>query len=201
MIEGPRSEVEANEIPDVSIDQFVAFHQPDVRVDDFTIFDTIPSGHKGPFREWVESLAFTVIFVLVFTSYVAQATQVPTESMKPTILVGDHFFLDKIAFPANYPPVIRGYLPHRSIRRLDIIAFKSPTDGNIPFVKRVIGLPGESLEVRSKSVYINGNKLDEPYKIHVDSTTYSPDPWTPEELKIRDNYGPVTVPPDNYFVM
>jgi signal peptidase I len=65
----------------------------------------------------------------------------------------------------------------------------------------VIGLPGETVEVRNKGVYINGNKLDEPYKIHVDSTTYSPDPWTPEELKVRDNYGPVTVPPGSYFVM
>ncbi len=106
-----------------------------------------------------------------------------------------------MAFPANYPAAIRPYLPHRSIKRLDIIAFKSPTDGNIPFVKRVIGLPGDTVEVRSKGLYINGNKLDEPYKIHVDSTIYSSDPWTPEELKVRDNYGPVTVPPNSYFVM
>jgi signal peptidase I len=201
MIEGPASEVEHRNSPDVPLDQFVVFDRPDVRVDEFTVFHTIPTGRKSPFREWVESLAFTVIFVLVFTSYVAQATQVPTESMKPAILVGDHFFLDKIAFPANYPAVIRPYLPRRSIRRLDIIAFKSPTDGNIPFVKRVIGLPGDTLEVRSKAVYVNGHRLDEPYKIHVDSTIYSPDPWTPEELKIRDNYGPVSVPPEKYFVM
>ncbi len=201
MIEEPRSEVERRETPDVTIDQFVAFHRPDVRVDEFIVFDTPAPGRKGPFREWIESLAFTVIFVLVFTSYIAQATQVPTESMKPTILVGDHFFLDKISFPANYPAAIRRYLPHRSIRRLDIIAFKSPTDGNIPFVKRVIGLPGETVEVRGKAVYVHGNKLDEPYKIHVDSTIYSPDPWTPEELKVRDNFGPVTVPADSYFVM
>ncbi len=157
MIEGPRSEVESQETPDVLLGQFVVFHRPDVRLDEFTVFDTSPAGRKGAFREWIESLAFTIIFVLVFTSYVAQATQVPTESMKPTILVGDHFFLDKVAFPANYPAAIRPYLPHRSIKRLDIIAFKSPTDGNIPFVKRVIGLPGDTVEVRSKGLYINGN--------------------------------------------
>src|SRR2546421_6599298 len=156
MIEGPRSEVEGREVPDVSIENFVVFERPDVRLDELIFFNT-PAARKGAFREWIESLVFTVIFVLVFTSYIAQATQVPTESMKPTILVGDHFFLDKIAFPANYPNVIRQYLPHRSIRRLDIIAFKSPTDGNIPFVKRVIGLPGETVEARNKSVYINGN--------------------------------------------
>src|SRR2546429_6055766 len=136
----------------------------------------IQAPRKSAAREWVESLVFSLIFVFFFTTFIAQATQVPTESMKPTILVGDHFFLDKISFPANYPAIIRPILPHRSIRRLDIIAFKSPTDGNIPFVKRVIGLPGETVEVRSKAVYINGKKLDEPYKIHVDSTTYSSDP-------------------------
>src|SRR5215471_11773887 len=150
MIEGPSSEVESSEIPnglpDVALHQFVRFDRPDVRTDELTVFNTAPTLQKGAFREWLESLFFTVIFVLVFTSYVAQATQVPTESMKPTILVGDHFFLDKIIFPANYPTAIRAYLPHRPIRHGDIIAFKSPTEGNIPFVKRVIGLPGERVE-------------------------------------------------------
>src|SRR5437870_12082421 len=174
MIEGPRSEVEGREVPDVSLENFVVFEQPDVRLDELIFFNT-PAPRKGAFREWIESLAFTVIFVLVFTSYIAQATQVPTESMKPTILVGDHFFLDKIAFPANYPAAIRPYLPRRSVKRGDIVAFKSPVDGNIPFVKRVIGVPGDTVEVRDKAVYINGTKLDEPYKIHVDSTTYSSD--------------------------
>src|SRR5436190_24322027 len=58
---------------------------------------------KSAAREWIESLVFSLIFVFFFTTFIAQATQVPTESMKPTILVGDHFFLDKFAFPANYP--------------------------------------------------------------------------------------------------
>jgi len=201
MIEELRSQVEGTEVPDVFLDQFVTFLRPDIRLDELIFFNTLPAGRKGAFREWVESLVFTIIFVLVFTSYIAQATQVPTESMKPTILVGDHFFLDKISFPANYPTAIRGFLPRRSVARLDIIAFKSPTDGNIPFVKRVIGLPGETVEIRDKAVYVNGTKLDEPYKIHVDSTTYSSDAWTPEELKVRDNYGPAVVPANHYFVM
>src|SRR5216117_2639232 len=201
MIEEPTSEEQSVEVPDVLLDQFVEFHRPDVLIEQLIVFDTPPASKKGALREWVESLAFTIIFVLVFTSYVAQATQVPTESMKPTILVGDHFFLDKVAFPANYPAFIDKYLPHRSIKRGDIIAFKSPTDGNIPFVKRVIGMPGDTVEVRNKSVFVNGSQLDEPYKIHVDSTVYGTDPWTPEELKIRDNYGPVTVPANSYLVM
>jgi signal peptidase I len=187
---------------DVPLTQFIPFEKPDVLIGEFHVFDTPgrPVG-KGAFREWIESLAFTIIFVLVFTNYVAQATQVPTESMKPTILVGDHFFLDKVAFPANFPPAVRPYLPHRSIRRGDIIAFKSPTDETIPFVKRVIGTPGDTVEIRSKNVFVNNMALDEPYKIHVDPAIYHDDPWTPEELKIRDNYGPITVPPDSFFAM
>ena len=176
--------------------------KPDVRLEELTVFDTPPAlKTKSQFREWAESLAFTLIFVLVFTSYIAQATQVPTESMKPTILVGDHFFLDKVAFPANYPAVVRPYLPRRSVERGDIVAFRSPIDGNIPFVKRVIGMPGDTIMLKDKSLQINGKILEEPYKIHVDGSVYEDDGWTPEELKIRDNYGPATVPEDSYFVM
>jgi signal peptidase I len=186
--------------PDVRLDDLVQFVRLGIAFDPIRA-DTANGSRKGLVREWVESLAFTIIFVLVFTSYIAQATQVPTESMKPTILVGDHFFLDKIVFPANFPSLLRSYLPQRSVHRGDIIAFRSPTDGNIPFVKRVIGEPGDTIEVKNKNVYVNHQKSDEPYKIHVDQTVYGEDPWTPEELKVRDNYGPVVVPPDKFFVM
>ena len=70
---------------------------------------------KSAAREWLESLVFSLIFVFFFTNFIAQATQVPTESMKPTILVGDHFFLDKFAFPANYPQFMNKVLPTREI--------------------------------------------------------------------------------------
>ena len=183
--------------------------RPDVGVDELVVFDSAPPTHRaGPapigksqLREWIESLAFTIIFVLIFTSFVAQATQVPTESMKPTIMVGDHFFLDKLAFVANYPEVLRPYLPRRSLDRGDIVAFRSPTQGDIPFVKRLIAVPSDIVEIRDKNVFVNAEQLDEPYKIHVDSSVYRKDPWTPSELQARDNYGPVTLPENSYFVM
>jgi len=156
---------------------------------------------KSVTREWIESLTFTVVFVLLFTNFVAQATQVPTESMMPTIMVGDHFFLDKLAFPANYPEFIRPLLPERGLERGDIVAFNAPDGGTIPFVKRIIGMPGDEIEIRDKVVYINGERLTEPYKIHVFNDVYTDDPWTPAGLKIRDNYGPKTIPPDSYFMM
>jgi signal peptidase I len=164
-----------------------------------------PGGEPGPqkslTREWAQSLVFTVVFVLLFTNFIAQATQVPTESMKPTIMVGDHFFLDKLAFPANYPESVRGLLPQRSLERGDIIAFRAPDGGDVPFVKRIIGTPGDVVDLHDKVVFVNGVELDEPYKIHVDDHVYGDDPWTVNGLSVRDNFGPATVPDDSYFMM
>ena len=112
-----------------------------------------------------KTLASTVVFVWFFTHHIAQATVVPTESMVPTILIGDHFFLDKLAFPANYPDSIQKFLPERKIHRGDIVAFWSPEDPDLRLVKRVIGLPGETIEVRGGDVYIDGKKLNEPYVV------------------------------------
>ena len=139
----------------------------------------------------IKSIGSTLVFVWVFTHGAAQATVVPTESMTPTILVGDHFFLDKLAFPANYPEAIQKYLPSRTIHRGEIMAFWSPENPDLRLVKRVIGLPGETVEVRHRDVYINGRKLPEPYAVHTD----------PVEFARRDNYGPVTLGPDQFFMM
>jgi len=146
---------------------------------------------KARIWESMKSFGSILVFVWVFTHGVAQATVVPTESMTPTILVGDHFFLDKVAFPANYPEAIQKYLPVRTIHRGDIVALWSPENPNIRLVKRVIGLPGETLEIRHRDVYIDGNKLDEPYAVHTD----------PQEFERRDNFGPVTIPADDFFMM
>src|ERR1051325_1705797 len=112
---------------------------------------------KKQMWQWFKSVGSTLAFVWVFTHSVAQATVVPTESMNPTILVGDHFFLDKLAFPANYPEAVQKYLPSRTIHRGDIVALWSQETPDLRLVKRVIGLPGETLEVRHRDVYINGH--------------------------------------------
>jgi len=162
---------------------------------------TVQPKRKSATREWIESLVFSLIFVFFFTNFIAQATQVPTESMKPTILVGDHFFLDKFAFPANYPDFVLKVLPTRHIHREEIVAFKSPENPKIPFIKRVIGLPGETLEIRDKVVYINGKMLEEPYKYFIDSNIYERGSGIPHDYVVRDNYGPMKIPADCYFMM
>ena len=141
--------------------------------------------------EWTKNFGPTILFVLIFTHGVAQATVVPTESMTPTILAGDHFFLDKVAFPGNYPRPLQKFLPMRPIERGEIVALWSPENPNMRLIKRVIGLPGETIEIRDRYVYINGKKLDEPYAVHID----------PYRVNSRDNYGPVTIPPDQFFMM
>jgi signal peptidase I len=146
---------------------------------------------KRPIYGHLKSLVSTIVFVWLFTSGVAQATIVPTESMVPTILVGDHFMLDRVAFPANYPEAIRDYLPERTIKRGDIVAFWSPEDPNLRLVKRVIALPGERYEMREGDVYINGEKLKEPYAVHAER----------RELWRSQNIAPITLPADSFFMM
>src|SRR5262245_12930733 len=147
--------------------------------------------HKSPLREWVESLVSTIVFVWIFTNHVAQATEVPTESMQPAIMPGAHFFLDKVAFPANYPEALHKYLPSRDIHRGDIIAFWSPENSKLRLVKRVIALPGETVEIRDREVYIDGKRLNEPYKVHIDR----------RQIPQRDNFGPAVVPANQYFML
>src|SRR5688572_5766316 len=184
-------------VPDVRIEDFQTFVAPDVRYDDrakeFVVYRTEVIRKTGKAREWTESLVSTVVFVLIFTTFIAQATQVPTPSMKPTIMVGDHFFLDKIAFPGNFPKAVRDWLPRRNIERGDIIAFRPPPSANMttPFVKRVIGIGGDVIEVKNRDVYLNGALLEEPYKIHANHSS----------LGSCEFCGPVTVPEDKFFVM
>jgi len=146
---------------------------------------------KARVWQWIKSFGSTLVFAWVFTHGVAQATVVPSESMSPTILVGDHFFLDKVAFPGNYPKGLQKYLPARVIHRRDIVALWSPENPNIRLVKRVIGLPGETLELRHRDLYINDRKVAEPYVVHID----------PQEVGRRDNFGPIGIPPDHFFLM
>lgn len=193
---GAAEAVDAVEVMvDVRLEDLRPFLAPDVRIEEFRTYQTEVVRRVSRTREWTESLVSTVVFVVLFTTFIAQATQVPTASMVPTIFVGDHFFLDKIAFPGNFPKEFRSWLPRRRIQRGDIIAFRPPPTANMttPFVKRVIGVPDDVVELRKKILYLNGVEQDEPYKIHTNSPIGG-------EM-IGDNYGPVTVPPDQFFVM
>jgi signal peptidase I len=154
---------------------------------------------KSTAREYFESIAIAVILALFIRTFVVQAFKIPTGSMENNLLIGDHLLVNKFVYGSTATPLERAILPMRAINRGDVVVFKFPQEPDRDFIKRVIGLPGETLEVRNKKVYINGTPLDEPY-VHF---LVPPNPEGQEVAAsdIRESYGPVTVPADQYFVM
>jgi signal peptidase I len=152
---------------------------------------------KSTLREYAESILVAVILALFVRTFVFQAFKIPTGSMKPNLLVGDHLIVNKFIFAPTASPIERALLPMREIRRGDIIVFKFPEEPERDFIKRVIGLPGETIELRKKRVYINDSLLDEPY-VHF---LVPPGEEEGGEFDLRVRYGPVTVPEGHYFMM
>jgi len=153
---------------------------------------------KSVVREYFESLVIAVILALFVRTWVFQAFKIPTGSMEKNLLIGDHLIVNKMVFAPTVSSVERAILPHSTIRRGDIIVFKYPEDPDRDFIKRVIGLPGETLELRRKKVYINGKPIDEPYVQFLSPPSNDP---TPHRDDVREEYGPVTVPAKTYFMM
>jgi signal peptidase I len=130
---------------------------------------------------------------------VVQAYKIPTCSMENNRLSGDHLQVNKIIFGPTPLAIGRKVLPVRPIRRGDIVVFKYPDEPDRDFIKRVIGLPGDIVELKHKKVHINGQPLDEPY-VHF-LTPPSNEYQEVTSYDLRERFGPVTVPADHYFVM
>lgn len=120
---------------------------------------------RGRLAEYAESLLVTILLALFATTFVLQAFKIPTPSMEPTLLVGDHLLVNKFIFGGSGAWYER-WLPYREIRRGDIVVFKFPFDDHMHYVKRVVGLPGDRVRIADQQVYVNGRPLDEPYKVH-----------------------------------
>jgi signal peptidase I len=162
---------------------------------------------KSVVREYFESLVIAVVLALFIRTYVVQAFKIPTGSMEQNLLIGDHLLVNKMVFGPARSRIEKMLLPMIDIRRLDVIVFKYPEDPERDFIKRVIGLPGDTIELRNKRVYVNGQRLDEPYVFYLEDP-----PPLPDEMSLssdmpgmagdpRVKYGPVTVPPGHYFAM
>jgi signal peptidase I len=126
--------------------------------------DTAAQPQFGPpkwaIREFLEQGLITVIMALFLMTFIAQAVAVPTGSMQNTINIGDHLFVNKFIFGHPTPGLGR-LLPTREIKQGDIIVFKLPSDPKVNYVKRVIGLPGETVQVKGRRVFVNGKELPE----------------------------------------
>jgi signal peptidase I len=157
---------------------------------------------KSVVREYFESIVIAVILALFVRTWVVQAFKIPTGSMENNLLIGDHLLVNKFIFGPTPLAIGRALLPVRPFRRGDIIVFKYPDEPDRDFIKRVIGLPGETLELRAKKVYINGSPLEEPYVHFLQQLQPGNSEFNEvTSFDVRERYGPVTVPPNQYFVM
>jgi signal peptidase I len=153
---------------------------------------------KSVVREYFESIVIAVILALFVRTWAVQAFKIPTGSMENNLLIGDHLLVNKFVFGPSMGDAERALLPMRGIRRGDIVVFKYPDEPERDFIKRVIGLPGETVELRNKKVYLDGKPLEEPYVHFLDP---SHDGQEITSFDVRERYGPVQVPQGQYFVM
>ncbi|MEJ2314003.1 MAG: signal peptidase I [Nitrospirota bacterium] len=151
--------------------------------------------NKSVFWEYAEAIVTALVLALIIRAFVVQAFKIPSGSMEPTLLVGDHLLVNKIGYGIRIPFSDERLVTFGKPERDDVIVFKWPKDTSRDFIKRIIGLPGDVVEIRDKKVYVNGEPLDEPYVQYTDEYV------RPARFGPRDNFGPVKVPQGNYFVM
>ena len=147
---------------------------------------------KPLWREYGEALFVALILALVIRTFVVQAFKIPSESMVKTLLVGDHLLASKFSYgikiPFTHTYIYKGEDPVKG----DIIIFEYPNDPSVDYIKRIVGVPGDTLEMRNKVLYRNGVEVQEPYTQHSQPLIMIPG---------RDNWGPITVPADKFFAL
>jgi len=175
-----------------------------------------PAESKGFFADIIESLLVTILLALFGTTFIVQPFKIPSQSMEPALLVGDHLLVNKFLFQGQ-GAWYEKLLPYRPIRQGDIVVFKFPHDDHPHYVKRVIGLPGDRIRITAGQVYVNENLLAEPYAVH-DTAARNPfgdnfppadpeflgaalDPEWARQIMKYVRGGELLVPTDRYFVM
>jgi len=149
---------------------------------------------KSTIREYSEALLIAIIFVNFARIFAFQAFKIPSGSMEDNLLTGDHIIVNKFIYGPQLP-LLKELMPLREPRRGDVVVFRYPEQPHQDFVKRVIGLPGETVLIRDKQVFIDGRELSEPYALFTDTTQ------SPHDPRHRDHFGPFSVPAGEYFTM
>ncbi len=144
--------------------------------------------------EYVEAIVTALILALIIRTYIVQAFKIPSGSMIPTLLIGDHILVNKFLFGTHIPFTDKKILIFRKPEKGDIIVFKYPENPKKDFIKRVVATEGDVIAERDKVVYVNGKLVMEPFVQHYDQNMrFGSDP--------RDNFGPLIIPKDKVFVM
>lgn len=150
---------------------------------------------KSVAREWTEAILIAAVLALFVRTFVVQAYKIPSGSMEDTLLIGDHLLVNKFLYGTRIPFTDIKVLPVREPERGDIIVFKFPENERLDYIKRVVGTPGDTVEVKNKQVFVNHTALVEPYTVYKDSGVQA------GRAGPRDNFGPVTVPEGKLFMM
>jgi signal peptidase I len=148
----------------------------------------VASFQKSTVREYFESIVVTAIIALFATTFAVQAFKIPTGSMESNLLIGDHLLVNKFVY-GLHGAFLAQLLPYKDLKRKDVIVFKYPLNPDVAYVKRLIGLPGEEIEVVGRTVYVNGKPLEENYTQFLDNGS------------LYEHYGPYRIPEGQYFAM
>jgi signal peptidase I len=161
---------------------------------------------KSLFREYAEALIVALGLALFIRTFFIQAYKIPSGSMEPTLLIGDHILVNKLIYGLRMPDSVLGAhvpgLPYgkyllnlEAVHRGDVVVFVFPPDPTKDFIKRVVGVAGDTVEVKQKAVYLNGVKIDDSH------AHYEPGAESNMGMTPRDNFGPLKVPEGKIFVM
>ncbi len=150
---------------------------------------------KSKLREYVESILWAVVLAFIIRSCVVQAFKIPSGSMEDTLAIGDHLLVNRFLYGIRIPFTDTRILKLRDPVRGDVLVFEFPEDRSKDFIKRVVGVPGDVVEVRGKVVYVNGVPYRNPHEVHKEAGLL------PRDEGPRDFFGPVRVPAGSYFMM
>ena len=161
--------------------------------------ELVRSERRG-WRERADPFLAAIVFALFARTFLFQGFEVPSASMEKNVLTGDRLLVNRFVF-APAPGWFTAVLPERPVRRGDVLVFRYPEDPRRDFIKRVVALPGETVEIRDKRVYVDGRSLVEPYAFHSDDAVWPDDPSIAETHRRRDQMPPQQVPEGAYFVL
>jgi signal peptidase I len=142
---------------------------------------------KGVIREYTETILVCVIFLIFTRAFVFQQSKIPSGSMEDTLRIGDYIMVNRFVYAPSSFGWERALLPLREVRRGDVVVFKFPPEPEVDYIKRIVGLPGDTVELRDGHLYVNGERVEEPY--------------VQEDYREHEFFPPQTVPPGHYFAM
>lgn len=150
---------------------------------------------KSIVLEYAKSLLIALVLALFVRTFFVQAYKIPSGSMLETLKIGDHILVEKFLFGTHIPFTDIVILPLKQPKRGDVVVFRYPLDPSLDFIKRIIAVPGDTVQGINKDIYVNGKRLKEPYVQHIDNFVL------PAYISPRDNFGPLSVPKDSYFAI